>query len=207
MNNSEAVWVSVFGYEGEYQVSNLGQVRSLNRVITYADGSTRRRQGKILKPYVSPSGYCTVYLAHNGHQSAKFVHVLVANAFLPKPDYKVEVNHKDGNKKNNCIENLEWCTHRENILHSFSSGLHPVFSSDYMRMIGIKGSKVSAKKSSIPIICETDGLAFVSQNAADRYYGYYPGSICNAIKRNKPFKGRKFRKLIDSEIHNITLLS
>lgn len=207
MNSSEIVWASVDKYEGEYEVSNLGQVRSLDRVITYSDGTVRRRKGKILKPHVDSSGYCTVYLSHNGNQSAKFIHVLVANSFLPKPDYKVEVNHKDGNKKNNCVENLEWCTHKENIAHAFATGLHSIPLSDHMKKIGVKGSNVSAQRSSIAVICETDGLSFVSQNAADRYYGYYPGSVCDAIKRNKPFKGRKFRKLTVSETHNLTLLS
>lgn len=207
MNSSEIVWLPIKGYEGEYEVSNLGKVRSLARVIICSDGTARRRKGKTLKPHVASPGYCTVYLAHNGHQSAKFVHVLVANAFLPKPDYKVEVNHKDGNKENNCVENLEWCTHKENIAHAFATGLHSIPLSAHMKTIGAKGSRVSAQRSSIAVICENDGLSFVSQNAADRYYGYYPGSVCDAIKRNKPFRGRKFRKLAVSEINHATLLS
>lgn len=207
MNIIEEIWRPVQGYEGSYEVSNLGKVRSLDRVIHYQDGSTRNRKGKVLKPCVDISGYAIVYLAHRGHQSAKFVHRLVANCFLLNADSTLEVNHKDGNKSNNCVENLEWCTHRENILHAFQTGLHSKPSIDYMKVISKKGARASAAKSSIPVICETDGLAFVSQNSADRYYGYYPGSVCDAIKRNKSFKGNRFRVLDDSEINSFTLLS
>lgn len=207
MNTIEEIWKPVQGYEGAYEASNLGNVRSLNRVIHYQNGSTRNRKGKVLKPHIDTSGYAVVYLAVSGHQSAKFVHTLVAKCFLPNDDPTLEVNHKDGNKSNNCVENLEWCTHRENILHAFQTGLHGKPLTEHMKAIAKKGARVSASRSSIPVICETDGLAFASQNSADRYYGYYPGSVCNAIKRNKSFKGNRFRVLDDSEINSFTLLS
>lgn len=208
MENSETIWRSIQGYEESYEVSDDGQVRSLDRVIHCSDGTTRNRKGKVLKPHQDPSGYLSVNLACCGKQVTRFIHVLVAEAFIPKPDYRVEVNHLDGDKTNNAVHNLEWMTHKENIQHAFKSGLHPIMSLEYLAEIAKKGAKVSAAKHSMPVLCETDGLAFVSQNAADRHYQYHLGTISECLKKkSKTFRGKTFRKLSPEEKDNYTLLS
>ena len=109
------IWKPVKEFEGLYEVSNLGQVRSLNY--------KRTKGTKILKLVIDKDGYLRVNLYKNGKQYNKKVHRLVTAAFIPNPEGKTEVNHIDGNKTNNRVENLEWVTHSENIQHAWESGL------------------------------------------------------------------------------------
>ena len=97
-------------YEGLYEVSNTGKVKSLNY----------RKTGKerILKTYDNGHGYLFVVLSKEGNREQPLVHVLVATAFLDNPDNLPEVNHKDEDKTNNCVENLEWCTSQYNTEYS-----------------------------------------------------------------------------------------
>ena len=112
-------WKPISGYEGLYEVSNLGNVRSLKRANT---------NGRVLKQGWRPNGYLIVSLSKNNRQKTKLTHRLVAEAFIPNPNRLSEVNHKDGNKENNCVDNLEWVTRMDNVKHSIETGLKkPVF--------------------------------------------------------------------------------
>lgn len=102
-------WKHVRGFEGLYMVSHLGGVYSLK---------SRRR----LNP--SKTGYALVTLRKEGKSVSRPVHRLVADAFLPNPDNLLIVNHKDGNKQNNRLDNLEWCTQKENVAHAIKMGVH-----------------------------------------------------------------------------------
>jgi hypothetical protein len=106
--NTEEIWLPVVGYEGYYEVSNLGRVRSLR---------------KTLKNNIR-NGYCQVGLFINGNRKIVYVHRLVAEVFIINPDNKPEVNHKDGIKTNNNVFNLEWATFKENNQHAFKTGLN-----------------------------------------------------------------------------------
>ncbi|MCB0448470.1 MAG: NUMOD4 motif-containing HNH endonuclease, partial [Gelidibacter sp.] len=97
------IWKEVVGYEKEYEVSNLGNVR---------------RKPKNLKQSISPHGYKTLTLSKNGKCSTKLVHRLVAESFIENPKVNEQVNHKDCNKINNTLSNLEWVTFKENIEHA-----------------------------------------------------------------------------------------
>jgi len=107
-------WKDIEGYEGFYQVSNLGRVKSLARVVMRSDGKPNPVNEKILK-YGIIKGYCAVVLCKDRKKKMYKVHRLVAIAFLSNPHNLPEVNHKDENKKNNCVDNLEWCTSLYNI--------------------------------------------------------------------------------------------
>ena len=100
-------WKAVVGYEGLYEVSDLGRVRSLNYNKTGVI--------QVLKPRASKDGYVRVKLSKEGKAKTLCVHRLVAQAFIPNPDGLPEVNHKDENPANNCVENLEYCDRSYNI--------------------------------------------------------------------------------------------
>ena len=117
MKNYEE-WKDVEGYEGKYQVSNLGKIKSLifsNRQATF-------EQEKILKPQKNRN-YLQVSLSKNNKIKIINIHRLVAKAFIPNPNNFPQVNHKDGNKMNNNANNLEWCTCSQNIQHAYNNGL------------------------------------------------------------------------------------
>lgn len=109
-------WKDVPGYLGYYQISNLGRVKSLNRTIVYSpskfypNGRVRVLKEKILTPSVDKKGYEFAQLFINGNYRSKKIHRLVAEVFIPNPNNLEQVNHKDENKKNNKVSNLEWCT-------------------------------------------------------------------------------------------------
>lgn len=112
-------------YNGKYQISNLGNVRSLPRQVRNRNNSTKLLKGKLLKPAKGSNGYLGVTLCCEIYRNYPNIHVLVATAFIPNPYDKPEVNHIDGNKLNNSINNLEWSTEIENSNHAVKTGLQP----------------------------------------------------------------------------------
>lgn len=116
-------WKPVVGYEGLYEVSNKGRVRSIDRLRKGKHQNMCRMQGKMLKPIIQ-NGYLIVSLVKDAKCRHYRVHRLVAEAFIPNDDLeKSHVNHIDGDKTNNSVENLEWCTYRENAIHAIRTGL------------------------------------------------------------------------------------
>lgn len=123
-------WKPVVGYEGLYEVSNTGKVRSLTRTYVNSRGQTRVAVGKVLTPdekktkNVTSNMYQRVTLTSNGKSKHKSIHRLVAEAFVPNESAeRNQINHIDCDKTNNNVDNLEWCTSKENIMHSVSHGL------------------------------------------------------------------------------------
>ena len=124
---SDEIWKDVYGLEGIYQVSNKGRVKRLPREDRYIRKDTgkeciRRVGEKILKPIHSVE-YDEVDLYHNHTSSYRRIHRLVAEAFISNVDDLSQVNHIDGNKRNNCADNLEWISASENVAHAIRTGL------------------------------------------------------------------------------------
>lgn len=113
------IWKDIDGYPN-YQVSNLGRVRSLDRIITTKKGMVRNLKGKIMTPNPDLNNYQHLLLSKEGEQSGFLVHRLVAQAFLPNPDNKPEINHINTIRTDNRVENLEWCTRKENVNNPLS---------------------------------------------------------------------------------------
>jgi hypothetical protein len=117
------VWKNIANYEGLYQVSNLGKIKSLSRSVNGTLGGTYLTKERFLNPRPYTRGYRVVKLYTNGKAKRVSIHVLVATAFIPNPHKKPVVNHKDGNKENNHSANLEWVTDQENHTHAALAGL------------------------------------------------------------------------------------
>lgn len=112
-------WAPISGYEGIYEVSDDGEVRSLDRSYTGKDGRSVPYKGRLINPGIGANGYKVVSLWKNGKGKTTYVHRLVAETFIPNPERKKTVNHKDGNRTNNNVSNLEWATYAENNLHEY----------------------------------------------------------------------------------------
>lgn len=100
----------VQGYAGIYEISNLGRVKSLSRIIERKDGNTRVTEDRIILPFLTKCGYHQIVLCKDGVRKKHYIHRLVANAFIENPNKLPIINHKDENKLNNRVENLEWCS-------------------------------------------------------------------------------------------------
>ena len=109
INSGSEVWKPIEGFEGLYQISNFGKVKSLDRKVIN-NRTFQLIKGKILKPCNNGNNYLYIGLCKNGKIKRIAIHKLVAQAFIPNPNNLPQVNHKDENKLNNCVENLEWCT-------------------------------------------------------------------------------------------------
>lgn len=125
----EEIWKDIPEWEGFYQASTFGRVRSVDRVLMTQNShgflSPREHKGKIISPNTNNRGYLYLCLCkdNNHHWFAK-VHRLIAITFLPNPNHLSDVNHKDGDKLNNKVDNLEWCSHSENQKHALRTGLN-----------------------------------------------------------------------------------
>ena len=115
------IWKSITGYEGYFEVSNLGNFRSKDRFIRYKQNGIRKYPGKPLKTETIVEGYQRVVLMKEGVKKRFMCHRIVAQEFIPNPNNKPFINHIDGNPANNKVENLEWCTQEENEQHSVNS--------------------------------------------------------------------------------------
>lgn len=113
----EEIWKDIDGYEGLYQVSNLGRVRSLDRVVVYSNGRECLHKGKIINNHDNGHGYRYITLTNGGKRKNHYVHRIVAEAFIINEDCLPEVNHIDNDRSNNDITNLEWCSKKENMNH------------------------------------------------------------------------------------------
>lgn len=149
---TEEFWKDIKGYEGLYQVSNLGRVKSLKR------GSER-----ILKPRVKSSGYIEVVLYKNSKPKNIRVNRLVAQTFIPNPEDKPQVNHIDEDKTNNMVSNLEWVTAKENMNH------------------GTRNERIS-KKIKVIDIANGEYNYYYSTRECGRKLGLNPPSITNCLK-------------------------
>ena len=156
------VWEDIPNYEGFYQVSDVGRVRSMDRVITDRDGIMRKYKGRVLKPSIIHSGYEQVRLCNDGGCNAKKVHRLVLETFEPHVNMgDLDVNHIDGNKLNNRLTNLEWLTRRDNVLHAYDIGL--------LNSVGERNPSAKLSKVDILEILERLDTGELQKNIASDY--------------------------------------
>lgn len=174
-------WRPVVGWESRYEVSNFGEVRSIDRYVPSKNGSKQFRPGRNLKIHIfTGSKYRYVVLSKPGYTKNALVHRLVAEAFIPNPNNLPQVNHKDGDKNNNTVENLEWCTASYNIRHAYDNGLMIYSSDEHMKHMSELGRNKVCKS----IICIETNEQYSSMKACaedmgirvDYIYEYFSGS-------------------------------
>lgn len=148
------IWKDVVGYEGKYVISNQGNIESIIRVIKNKLGRVSIRKGKPITVRLNSFGYYDTRVCKDGMKKSAFIHRLIAEAFIPNPDNKPLVNHINGIKTDNRVENLEWCTNSENMIHAVSLNLVCPFCKKKVvdKCTGQEYSsiKVAAKSLSIP---------------------------------------------------------
>lgn len=168
------IWKDIQGYEGLYQVSNYGRVRSLDRYISYKGIGKALRKGKFLKPYQADNGYLRVILQKDGKINNFAVHALVMKMFVGEKQANMQINHKDECKTNNNVENLEYCSAKYNCNY------------------GNRTEKIIQKRQKPVIGLNMDGeIVYEFKNAKEaENFGFSSSHICNCCKgKRKWHKG------------------
>lgn len=176
MINQEEEWRPIKGFEGKYEISSIGRIKSLPR--------KGRPKGGILGKHYNTCGYvtCGLALGKTGHGKTLTVHRLVAIAFIPKPSGNVEVNHKNGIRDDNRVENLEWITHQQNIKHAFDIGIKS--------QIGEKCPRSILKNNQVIEIRDKYQYGVITQSMLAREFGVSKSTIKNILS------GRQWKHLL-----------
>lgn len=168
MDTEKEIWRPVAGWPG-YEVSNLGSVKSYKK---------NKKAGRLLTVFNHRDGYRVVYLSIGRTAFQKFIHRLVAKAFIPNPENKKQVNHIDGDKANNYVSNLEWNTRSENLLHAFRIGLK----------VGLNGSDNPVAKLTEAQVLEMRGdyaKGGVGQVEMGKRYGVSQAVVSDILLRKR----------------------
>ena len=166
----DEIWKDIQHFEGKYQISSFGRVKSVDRILPHKTYGTWHIRERILKPHANGQNnakYLCVHLhSGNGKMTCLFVHRLVAEAFIPNKLCLPQVNHIDGNKENNHVSNLEWVSNQENVTHAWKNGL----------------CKNILKAKQVPVVNLDTGERFDSVADAERSFGGSVGAISHVLR-------------------------
>ena len=170
------IWKDIPEFEGLYQVSNLGRIKSISHYTrNNKNGGFRFTKGKVLSFYKMPNGYLQVSLSKNELRRKCLVHRIVASVFLSNENNLSDVNHLDGDKNNNSVENLEWCSHKDNQIHMV---------------------KCRMTKKAKPVLCVETGESYCSMLEAERKTGVDHHLIKKSCENGKDYKGYHWRLIV-----------
>lgn len=179
-------WVDIPNYEGYYQVSNNGKVRSLDRIIKGPLGQPKKQKGAILKPRLRHY-YMSVRLAKNGIIKDYNIHRLVAISFLENPLNLPCINHKDENKLNNNVENLEWCSYAYNT--RYGTCRERISSANKISHLGICMPKLEESNKSRWILLINKNEKIKGAKTASLKYGISPSNIIQCCRGKRKSAG------------------
>ena len=182
MREKNVLWNSIKGFEGYYEATATGEVRSVDRVISTQRGK-RSLKGKILKPKMHNDGYEFYTLSKGNETSNVYGHRVVAELYVPNPFDKPIVNHKDGNPSNNASFNLEWVTHQENVIHAYDTGLNSNKGASHYKSVVIKDEWT---KGTFPSIKEWSLARGINYSTARNILSGY--SSLKSVDQNLLFK-------------------
>jgi hypothetical protein len=182
-NDPHEPWKAVPGYEGLYDVSSKGRIRRVHPP-NYKHKETLY---VVLKPVINRMGYYRITLSKNNNRINYSIHRLVAMAFIENPSNKPFINHKDGNKVNNTVENLEWCTPGENNIHAFETGLNRYHPEHLPLLRGEDNPKHILKENDVRKIRILLESGKYTQSEIGKMYGVSKYAIFD-IKRGKSWK-------------------
>ena len=195
------------GYEGYYQVSNMGRVKSLERKCNCRSNGIKTIHCKILTPG-NDKGYLKVNLRKNNKTKQHTVHRLVAIAFLPNENNYPYINHKDENPSNNRVDNLEWCTPKYNNNYGtarergiktrksrYTKEKHPLYGKQHKE----ESKKKMSERKNKPVICITTGEIFKSVKEASEKTGVNLSNICQCCRNKRQSAGKLQWKFLEKE--------
>ena len=192
------IWKPVKGYDGLYEVSNLGNVRSVDRYVMHGKGY-RLLKGKPMKPQPNSRGYLRTTLYKNGQGKYYFIHRLAANAFIPNPKNLPCIDHIDRNYLNNSVDNLRWCTQKENMNNPLTRKYASI--KIWTKEANEKGLATKRKNQSCN--CEVSvyyideqgkKISFKSMMEAERQTNVPESYISLSIKKKRPRLGKQWYK-------------
>lgn len=175
----QEIWKEIPGYEGYFEVSNLGNFRSKDRIIKYKNSGFRNYPGKALKVEQMQDGYCRITLMKESVKKRYMCHRLVAETFIENPNNLPFINHIDGCRNNNMVSNLEWCTQSENEQHA----------------INVLGKTMKGKTNPKPVYCVELDKTFKSMKQAVEFLGNHACNegIKKAILAGRPYHNYTFQ--------------
>ena len=191
------IWLDVKGYEGFYQISSLGRIKSVDRFvpIKFKNGNVILRfySSKFLKPFHDKDGYIIYDLIKDKKRTHFRFHRLLAEHFIPNPDNKPEVNHINGVKYDNRLENLEWCTKSDNMRHLYDAlGFK---GSNYGKQLTNEHKENIAKHHRKKVLCVELNREFNSNKEAVEWLGLGNTAVTDAIRRNHKSGGYHWKYL------------
>lgn len=190
----QEIWKDIEGYENKYQVSNLGNIRIIKEWAGNKYCSKYKKCNKPMKPVKDSAGYYCISLWKESKRKTHRIHVEVAKAFIPNLNNYPCINHKDGNKQNNRIDNLEWCTYKHNSKEAIRLGLfNPIEGKNLKRWNGKFGKEHNRSKKIKQINKETNEIIAIFEgiNEAYRITGINPSNISACCRKQINFKNGK----------------
>ena len=184
---------NIIGFEDIYTISDAGEVHSKDRMCIDSMGRKRFRKGVKLNPDIAPNGYYRVTFARNGEKKQVYLHRLLAEYFIPNPNNLPQVNHKDGNKLNCNLDNLEWVTVQENVIHAYVNGLTKHVCGEKHPNFGKLGSESKKAKKVIAINVITKETKMYGSMIETKKDGFVPSEVSRSCNHGGMHRGYVFK--------------